>query len=289
MKTELIQNSLVKLLSMFRDQQFPAEIGWQLIRRRKGDHPLPSDAWSAGNRLIMLASGTQDARGFSQWRDVGRRVNPGSKALYIAAPVTRKYKADTCQGAAETDDAAMVIIGFRWIPVFRLEDTIGKPLPEIEDLTPQVLPPLFDVAAKLGVSAIKYVPFDGRALGVYNVGRQEIRLSENKSPQLFYHEVMHHLDFQTEPIRPGRLCEAELIAEFGASVLCAIQGITGYEAGSYRYLQMYAEGKAPEEVLKSLMTVAARVEQLVCVFLDAAEECQISPALHLQEPIPATA
>ena len=179
--------------------------------------------------------------------------------------------------------------GFRLIPVFRLEDTIGKPLPEIEDLTPQVLPPLFDVAAKLGVSAIKYVPFDGRALGVYNVGRQEIRLSENKSPQVFYHEVMHHLDFQIEPIRPGRLCEAELIAELGASVLCAIQGITGYEAGSYRYLQMYAEGKEPEEVLKSLMAVASRVEQLVGVFLDAAEEGQSMPGLPLQEEIPATA
>ena len=287
MKTELIQNSLEKLLAMFRDQQFPAEIGWQIIRRRKGDTPIPSDSWSAGNRWIMLASGTTIAMGFGQWHNqFGRRVKPGSKAFYIFAPLTRQLKTEEDSGA---EAVRPVLTGFRLIPVFRLEDTIGKPLPEIEDLTPQVLPPLFDVAAKLGVSAIKYVPFDGRALGVYNVGRQEIRLSENKSPQLFYHEVMHHLDFQTEPIRPGRLCEAELIAEFGASVLCAIQGITGYEAGSYRYLQMYAEGKAPEEVLKSLMTVAARVEQLVCVFLDAAEECQIKPALHLQEPIPATA
>ena len=288
MKTELIQNSLVKLLSMFRDQQFPAEIGWQLIRRRKGDHPLPSDAWSAGNRLIMLASGTQDARGFSQWRDVGRRVNPGSKALYIAAPISRKVKADTGQAADETDDAAMVIVGFRWIPVFRLEDTIGKPLPEIEDLTPEVLPPLFDVAAKLGVSAVRYVPFDGHALGIYNVGSKEIRLSE-QSALTFYHELMHHLDSQIEPIRPSRLCEAELIAELGGSVLCSIQGIHGYESGSFRYLQMYAEGKEPEAVLKSLMTVAARVEQLVGVVLDAAEEYQISPGLPSQEAVPATA
>ena len=56
MKTELIQSALDKLLSMFRDQQFPAEIGWQIIRRRKGDHPLPSDSWSPGNRWIMLAN-----------------------------------------------------------------------------------------------------------------------------------------------------------------------------------------------------------------------------------------
>ena len=288
MKTELIQSALEKLMSMFRDQQFPAEIGWQIIRRRKGDHPLPSDAWSAGNRLIMLASGTRDARGFSQWRDVGRRVKPGSKALYIAAPITRKYKSEIGQvsAEAETDGTAIVIVGFRWIPVFRLEDTAGAPLADA-DYKPEVLPPMFAVAEKLGVS-VKWQPFDGRALGRYRPSSKEIILSD-QTALTFFHELMHHLDGQIESIRPGRLCEAELIAELGGSVLCALQGITGFEAGSYRYLQMYAEGKAPEEVLKSLMTVAARVEQLVCVFLDAAEECQISPALHLQDQVFATA
>ena len=286
MKTELIQNSLEKLLAMFRDQQFPAEIGWQLIRRRKGDHPLPSDAWSAGNRLIMLASGTKDARGFSQWRDVGRRVKPGSKALYIAAPITRKYKSETGQVSAETDDTAIVIVGFRWIPVFRLEDTSGAPLVD-PDYNPEVLPPLFDVAEKLGLS-VKWQPFDGRALGRYRPSSKEIILSD-QTALTYYHEVLHHLDSQTDPIRPGRLAEAELIAELGASVICAIQGISGFEAGSFRYLQMYAEGKEPEAVLKSLMTVAARVEQLVGVFLEAAEEEQIKPALHLQDKVSATA
>ena len=283
MKTELIQSALDKLLSMFRDQQFPAEIGWQIIRRRKGDHPLPSDSWSPGNRWIMLANGTSIAMGFGQWHRFGRSVKPGSRAFYIFAPLSRTMREDD-----EPTEPRTVITGFRLIPVFRLEDTVGKPLPEIEELTPEVLPPLFDVAAKLGVSAVKYVPFDGRALGIYNVASKEIRLSE-QSALTFYHELLHHLDSQIEPIRPGRLCEAELIAELGGSVLCALQGITGYEAGSYRYLQMYAEGKDPETVLKSLMAVASRVEQLVGVFLDAAEEFQISPVLPSQEAVSATA
>ena len=283
MKTELIQSALEKLMSMFQNQQFPAEIGWQIIRRRRGDHPLPSDSWSPGNRWIMLAQGTTVAMGFGQWHRFGRSVKPGSRAFYIFAPLSRTIREDD-----ETAEPRTVITGFRLIPVFRLEDTVGKPLPEIEDLTPQVLPPLFDVAARLGVSAIRYVPFDGRALGIYNIGSKEIRLSE-KSALTLYHELMHHLDSQTEPIRPGRLCEAELIAELGASVICALQGITGYEAGSYSYLRSYSDGKEPEAVLKALMTVASRVEQLVGVFLDAAEEYQISPALHLQDKVSATA
>ena len=231
----------------------------------------------------MLSSGTTDARGFGQWHQVGRRVKAGSKALYIFAPLSRKIHDDD-----ETADPRKVITGFHLSPVFRYDDTEGKPLPAQADLTPEVLPPLFNVAAKLGISTVKYVPFDGRALGSYNTSSKEIRLSE-QSALTFYHEVLHHLDAQIEPIRPGRLCEAELIAELGASVLCALQGITGFEAGSYRYLQMYAEGKEPEVVLKSLMTVAARVEQLVGAFLDAAEEDHANPRLPLQEPVPVSA
>lgn len=44
MKNDLIRQSLDRLLDMFRDQQFPAEIGWQIIRRRRGDRRIPSDA-----------------------------------------------------------------------------------------------------------------------------------------------------------------------------------------------------------------------------------------------------
>ena len=265
MKTELVKNSIDNLLTMFRNQQFPTEIGWQIIRRQSGLHAMPSDFWSPGNRWIMLACGTTDARGFGQWNQAGRRVKPGSKALYICAPNTRKIPADDDD---DPEAAKTIVAGFHWIPVFRIEDTTGQPV-STADYTPQILPPLLDVAAKFGAS-VKWQPFDGKALGRYRPSIKEIVLSD-QTALTFYHEVMHHLDSQVEPIRPGRLCEAELIAEFGGSVLCSIQGITGYESSSYNYLKSYAEGKEPESVLKSIMAIAARVELLVGVFLDAAE------------------
>ena len=265
MKNELVKTAIQNLLDQFAKQDFPDEIGWQLIRRRSGLNALPSDAWSPGNRWIMLAGGTTDARGFGQWHQVGRFVKPGSKALYICAPSTRRIPTDDDGPEA----AKVVVAGFRWIPVFRIEDTTGKPVPSA-DYKPKVLPPLFDVAATLGAS-VKWQPFDGKALGRYRPAGKEIVLAD-QTALTFYHELLHHLDCQTQPIRPGRLAEAELVAEFGASVLCAMQGITGYEASSYRYLQMYAEGKEPEAVLRSIMSVAARVETLVGIVLDAAEQ-----------------
>ena len=266
MKNELVKNAIDGLLNMFRDQKFPAEIGWQLIRRRAGDDPIPSDSWSAGNRLLAMASGRLDCRGFAQWHQAGRKIKPGSKAVYICAPIKREIQ--TAESAEDSDDTRTVITCFRWIPVFRDIDTSGKAIPTT-DYQPQVLPPLFGVAEKLGLT-VKWQPFDGRVLGRYRPGTKEVLMSE-QSALTFYHEVMHHLDSQVKPIRPGRLCEAELIAEFGGSVLCAIQGITGHESSSYRYLKSYAEGKEPEAVLKSIMTIAARVDLLVGLFLDAAE------------------
>jgi hypothetical protein len=271
MKTELVKNAIDNLITMFRNQQFPTEIGWQIIRRQSGLHAVPSDTWSPGNRWIMLACGTTDARGFGQWHQVGRHVKPGSKALYICAPNTRKITSD------DDDDpevARTIVAGFRWIPVFRIEDTLGQPVASA-DYTPKMLPPLLDVAAKLGAS-VKWQPFDGKALGRYRPSSKEIFLSD-QTALTYYHELMHHLDSQVEPIRPGRLAEAELVAEFGGSVLCAMQSISGYESSSYRYLRSYAEGKEPEAVLRSIMAIAARVEKLVGIVLDVADRSTGSP------------
>ena len=266
MKKELVQASIDKLLQMFKTQDFPAAVGWQVIRRHSGDHPIPSDLWSAGNRWLMLASGTTDARGFGQWHQIGRQILPGSKALYICAPNTRKITSDDDD---DPDAARTIVAGFRWIPVFRIEDTTGQPV-STADYTPKILPPLFDAAAKLGAS-VKWQPFDGKSLGRYRPSSKEIVLSD-QTALTFYHELMHHLDSQVDPIRAGRLAEAELIAEFGGSVLLALQGITGYESSSYRYLKAYASNKEPEAVLRCIMAVAARVEKLVGVVLDAATE-----------------
>lgn len=271
MKTELVKNAIDNLITMFRNQQFPSEIGWQIIRKQSGMHAVPSDAWSPGNRWIILAGGTTDARGFGQWHQAGRRVKPGSKALYICAPNTRKINSDDDD---DPEAARTIVAGFRWIPVFRIEDTTGHPV-STADYKPQILPPLFDVAATLGAS-VKWQPFDGKALGKYRPSSKEIVLSD-QTALTYYHELMHHLDSQIEPIRPGRLAEAELVAEFGGSVLCAMQGITGYESSSYRYLRSYAAGKEPEAVLRSIMAIASRVEKLVAIVLDAAKQSTGSP------------
>ena len=129
MRNDLVKTTIQNLLDQFARQDFPNEIGWQIIRKQSGLHAVPSDAWSPGNRWIMLACGTTDARGFGQWHQAGRRVKPGSKALYICAPNTRKITSDNND---DPEAARTIIAGFRWIPVFCLSDTTGQPVPYLQ-------------------------------------------------------------------------------------------------------------------------------------------------------------
>ena len=264
MRNELVQTAIDNLLEMFRTQDFPTQTAYMIIRRRAGD-VRPSDNWSLGNRLLMLASGSSDCRGFGQWHLAGRHVKAKSRALYIFAPVL--IKPTPSESDSDPDESAPRITSFRLIPVFRYEDTEGKPLPA-HDYMPHQLPPLFDVAAKLGAS-VSYQPFNGKALGRYRPGTKEILLSE-QSALTFFHELAHHIDESIQSILPGRLAEAEIVAEFSAAVLCSIQNISGYENSTFQYLKAYSSGKDPQAVLRSIMSVASRVEQIVNIVLDAA-------------------
>ena len=271
MKTDQIQAALDNLLRMFECQQFPAAIGLQLIRRRSGEGK-PSDSWSLLNNLMMLAAGTQDARGYRQWQQVGRQVRKGSKAIFILAPL---QKVTNRQSEADPDDLAedrlvLRIIGFRLVPVFKVEDTEGTPLPEPTGYAPTVLPPLYEVAGKLGLT-VKYQPFDGRSLGSYRPATKSIALSET-SPLTYLHELCHAVDHAMEPIRPGRLAEAELVAELGGATLAALYGFTGTEHSTYQYLKCYAREHEPQAVLRCLANVTARVEQIVGRIFELAEK-----------------
>ena len=60
-KTQIIKDSIDSLMEMFKSGEFPEKIALSIIRRHEGD-TIPADDWSLGNRALMLAQGTTDAR-----------------------------------------------------------------------------------------------------------------------------------------------------------------------------------------------------------------------------------
>ena len=123
---------------------------------------LPSAKWSTLNRTIMFLSGTQDARGFKQWKAIGRKVKKDSQALFILVPNFRKIIDE------ETGVEKSILIGFLARPVFKMEDTDGTPLDYEQIELPKLT--LVDCAEKWGIS-VKAVPGNYTYYGYYSSNR----------------------------------------------------------------------------------------------------------------------
>ncbi|NPV72290.1 MAG: M48 family peptidase [Pelotomaculum sp.] len=268
--TDKAKEALNRLLEMFKTGDLPAAVARTVIRGQG----RPCDKWSLGNRLIMLISGTEDARGFNQWQEVGRRVKKGAKAFYILAPVTRKRTTrrtevdpDTGEETEVTEERT-VVTGFRGVPVFRYEDTEGDPLPTYD---PPVPPPLYDVAKRF-VDDVKYQPFVGGYFGCFKPGKREIVLTTHDAG-VFFHELAHAVHDQVRPggLKGGQHVDQEIVAETAACALCELYGYSGYTWHGWRYIQAYAALDG-QQALKAVMGVLTEVEKVLGVILGAAEE-----------------
>lgn len=265
-KATIIKNAVGTLLDMFQSGNFPAKVATTIIRKQEEDN-IPADSWSFANRLLMAAQGTSDARGFRQWQEVNRHVKKGSKAIHIFAPLTKKVKEKDETTGEETE--RIIVTGFRPIPVFRLEDTDGEPLPKF-DYTPKVYPPFFDVAKKLGVK-VEYKALRSDYYGRYTSGQGKIELC-SEDAVVYHHELAHAVHDTFVDLRTCEKAKKEIVAEFAAVTLCELSGVSGYEWQGYKYIQHYCADSKPETVLKKIMGVLNDVEKIVAIVLDASED-----------------
>lgn len=130
---------LDKLIEAFEN---PEQLVDTLVRATLIPNNSPCRKWSPQNRFIVALHGTGDARGYKQWKEVGRYVRKGVKAMYILVPRIKEVKDE------ETNQEESRLVGFIAASVFRIEDTDGESLPEC---TPKEIPRLQMVADALGV------------------------------------------------------------------------------------------------------------------------------------------
>jgi len=266
-----VEKAIKQLLECFQSGKLPAAIARTVIQKRSGGGK-PSDRWSLGNNILMLIHGTNDARGYRQWEDVGRRVKKGAKAFYILGPCTKKKVVKvTDENGEEKEEEKVIITGFKAIPVFRYEDTEGKEIPMV-DYAPKDLPPLINVARKFGIE-IQYAPFSEKFFGCYNPGAKLITLCTH-DVKTFFHELAHAVHGTFKTLKTGQDRDQEIIAETVAAVLCQLYDVDGYIPHSYSYIAGYAQSKSADETVKAIMKVLADVERILNIILAAAEEEQ---------------
>ena len=255
-------DAVQELLEMFKSQDFPRQMQLTFIRK---EYPTPSDKWSITNRLIMLLIGqTEDARTYKQWQAAGRQVQKGKKAFSIIAPIVKKRK------KKDSDEEEMVIVGFRPLPVFRLEDTEGEPLPECNHgYEPVTLPPFFDAAVAMGID-VYWKPVHQNAYGYYRLSDKSITLCSDDYV-VYFHELAHAVHDTIEPLKSVPEAKAEIVAELTASVLASMVGVNAYQQQAYEYIRSYVQDKDVKGTLKAITDVLNLVEKIVGKILAAAE------------------
>jgi len=92
-----VKETLDAILNFFESGGMPEAMDYSVFPGRD----IPSAKWSLLNRIATFLSGTADARGFRQWKQVNRLVKKGAKAIHILVPRMVKRSAQNEQGEQE--------------------------------------------------------------------------------------------------------------------------------------------------------------------------------------------
>ncbi|HBG27651.1 MAG: hypothetical protein A2Y10_10385 [Planctomycetes bacterium GWF2_41_51] len=242
---------LQKIVDLFKSGNIPKALAVATIPPQKG---IPSGKWSISNRILQFLSDTSDARGFRQWEQAGRNIKKGAKALYILGPRSRIVK-ETDGNDQEIEKT--IVTGFYAIPVFRAEDTDGKPLP-YDPVSP---PPLADVAEQFGLS-VSYQAFASNYYGYYHGDSKRIVLATHEA-QVFFHELAHAAHHKIAgSLKGGQMPDQEIIAELTAATLASMYCSEVNIGFSYEYVKAYSE-KSKKSIDRACLVVINTVGQVL--------------------------
>lgn len=242
---------LQRIVDLFKEGNIPKALAVATIPPQAS---IPSAKWSWSNKLLQFLADTSDARGFRQWQEAGRKVNKGAKAFHILGPKARMVK-ETDENGQETEK--IIVVGFFAIPVFRAEDTDGKPLP-YEPASP---PPLADVAKEFGLS-VSYQTFANRYYGYYQGTSKKIVLASHEA-KVFFHELAHAAHHRIGgKLKGGQVPSHEIIAELAAATLANLYCPDANLGFSYEYVKSYAK-KSKKSIERACLAVINTVGKVL--------------------------
>jgi len=251
-----IRKVLDSIVERFKNGDIPKAVAYTMYPMAED---IPSAKWSMLNRLLMVLAGSSDARGYKQWLAAKRHVRKGSKCFHILVPYMKK-----CEDKDAGEDAEK-LVGFMCRPVFRYEDTEGKPLGgeqlELPDL------PLRERARAWGLS-VRAIPGNYSCYGYYSSKRKEIALATPEE-KTFFHELSHAAHERVKKgLKSGQDPFQEIVAELSAQALCHLVGKKADSTfgNSYRYIEGYAK-KAKLTPYGACLKVMRQTEKVLNLIL----------------------
>jgi len=287
MNNPKVNEALSEIVKMFESGTVPEAVN--IVTFPNGN--VPCRKWSLGNRMLLWLSRTQDARGFKQWKSVGRHVKKGAKAVWILAPVfvkkqtvTQEKQPDGCM--TEKIETRQILVGFKAVPVFKVEDTEGKPL-EYQKLDLPKLP-LSEVAQAWNIK-VQPAGFEGHVYGWFRPGSNEITLA-TADEEVWFHELAHVVEHRLGHAKCGQEPLTEIVAELSAACLARMVGrkVSPNMGEHFKYLQNYATKLYPrmaakEAVGRACWRVFSRVGAVVEEIMKASGDAKLSAAIEAHD------
>lgn len=215
---------------------------------------LPPDApargWTTRNQIMAAATtGHGDARGYQQWAALGRKVTrPGGR---IFVPQYRKVE-------EEDGTTRKVLVAFKLVAVHGFDATIPDPDFEGEpfnpDYKPKEMPPLMEIAERLGVS-VEWAPTGPIRAGFYTPAAKRIVLGDYDHAT-YFHELGHALQDKLGLLVGASKLEKEAEAELFATVISSLYGVDR-EGSCWEYVSQYA--KEPTKAIERATANVARM------------------------------
>lgn len=219
--------------------------------------------YSFNNTLLILFQQPTATRvaGFHTWKQLGRSVRKGEKAIWILAPMTYRIKPADSE-TSEEGNGIEILQGFKSVPVFDLSQTEGKPLLDVplnnlegEDQG------LFTALRQLSETRgwpIEIKPLEG-CNGYCHYGKHVIAVDSGLSPlhqaKTLAHEIAHsilHSPKEYQSHRADKELEAESVA------FCVLEHF-GLDSQDYSFGYV-ASWQADQDAIAKLKQCGKRIQ-----------------------------
>ncbi len=222
--------------------------------------------YSLGNTMLIAFQRPDASRvaGYKAWQSMGRQVRKGEKGIAILAPMVRRIDDADGEKVDARDDSGRVIVRFRTVYVFDVDQTDGDDLPEGPCQRLESDSGLTDtIDALAGHAMAEGLDIDrseiaGETNGYIDRGARRIvidsGLSRDQSLKTLVHELAHWHDLGCEEATYERDA-AEIVAESVAYIVGQSLGLdtSSYSAG---YVATWARGDSTK-----LHALAERIDR----------------------------
>ena len=240
--------------------------------------------------ILMQKPDATHIAGFNKWKELGRSVKKGEKALKVLAPIkhskiveidkidpiTKKFILDS-NGDRVKELVKQDYLTYRVVPVFDIKQTEGKDLPRLVDELKgsinnyKILKESIEEVAKV---PIEYIDIKDESKGYYSLDENNIKIKkgmdEKQTLKTLIHELTHSRLHNTIEALSDRAA-AEVQAESVAFIVSDHFEIDTSEY-SFGYVAAWSMGKDITELKKSLNIISKESNKIIIELENAIEK-----------------